>query len=112
MLVAPYYGGDQDDARAGWHEPLMERIRKLEFPQYMLDSLPVPGNKLTRQSILRLDHIMPLGKHHNSYQLGSVRLSEEALALLDDWLVWLVTGKLSMNTLLAMAREELLGLEL
>ncbi len=111
MLVAPYYGGDQDATRSGWHEPLVERIRKLEFPQYMLDSLPVTGKKVTRQSILRLDHIMPIGKHHNSYQLGPVRLSEEALALLDDWLVWLATGKLSTNTLLGLAREDLQALD-
>ena len=84
MLAAPYYGGDQDDTRAGWHEPLVERIRKLEFPQYMLDSLPVSGKKTTRQSILRLDHIMPLGKHYNSFELGTARLCDEALELLDE----------------------------
>lgn len=76
----------------------------------MLDSLPVTGKKVTRQSILRLDHIMPVGKHHNSCQLGSVKLSEEALALLDEWLVWLATGRLKMDTLLAMARDELQAL--
>jgi hypothetical protein len=57
MLVAPYYGADQDGTRAGWPPALVRRIRRGEYPQYICERLPLPGSD---ESILRLDQIQPL----------------------------------------------------
>jgi len=51
----------------------------------------MPGGE---ESILRLDHIQPIGKHHESIELTDYRLGEEALDIIDEWITWLITGKL------------------
>ena len=58
LLVAPYYGADKDGTRAGWNAAFVDRIRHAEYPQYMWDTLPIGGPDV---SILRLDHILPIG---------------------------------------------------
>ena len=35
MLVAPYYGSEMTNLRAGWHGALVERIQRCEYPQYI-----------------------------------------------------------------------------
>jgi hypothetical protein len=55
----------------------------------MMDMLPAPGST---ESLIRFDQAMPVGWHHNAYEQTGYRLSDEALALLDDWLRWLWTG--------------------
>jgi hypothetical protein len=64
FLVAPYYGTERTEGRAGWYPPFLSRIRQCEYPQFMLDTLP--GFKT--ESVLRFDHIQPVGKHHESYE--------------------------------------------
>jgi hypothetical protein len=54
-----------------------------------VDCLPIGGPS---QSILRLDHIQPVGVHGNSHVVTEHQLSVKALEVLDDWLVWLLTG--------------------
>ena len=41
MVVAPYYGVDRDGSRAGYNPELVQRIRHAEYPQFVLDSLPL-----------------------------------------------------------------------
>ena len=103
LLVAPYYGVEASEGRGGWHLPLVERIKKCEYPQFMLDQLP--GANF--QSVLRLDHIQPIGRHHNSWEPKPACLSDGALEVFDEWLTWLKTGDLDENTVLAMVRGEL-----
>src|SRR5205807_1023610 len=91
ILVAPYYGVDADGTRGGWPAPFVTRIRRCEYPQYLWDRLPLSG---PAESILRLDHLQPVGRHANAYELTRFRLGDEALVLLDEWLAWLMTGQL------------------
>ncbi|MFA6809978.1 MAG: hypothetical protein WCR47_02865 [Desulfoplanes sp.] len=93
-LVAPYYGADQGTGtRAGFKPQFVERIRHCEYPQFFWDSLPVPGS--TKESILRLDQIQPLGtRHREAFEATPYRLSDDALAIMDEWLEWKFTGNL------------------
>lgn len=104
LLAAPYYGADQDGSRGGWRPEFVKRIRHCEYPQYMWDSLP---NGRVRESILRLDHIQPIGRHTDTYELTGYRLTDEALKLLDEWLMWLQTGVLDAAGVLSMLRKDL-----
>ncbi|MFN8545541.1 MAG: hypothetical protein U0807_15225 [Candidatus Binatia bacterium] len=108
LLVAPYYGGDQDGTRGGWDPRMVDRIRRCEYPQYLWDKLPVAG---ATESILRLDHIQPIGRHSNACEVTSYCLSDEALGVLDEWLTWLTTGLLPSRGVLADVRNFLLGSE-
>lgn len=106
FLVAPYYGVEKTGQRGGWHPPLVERIRACEYPQYILDALPIGGGS---ESILRLDHIQPVGHHHTSLKPLPHRLTDDALAVVDEWIAWLVTERLEEKGVLRAARELLLS---
>jgi hypothetical protein len=105
ILVAPYYGAGRSGERAGWHQPFLDRMRACEYPQFLLDALPLGG---AAESVLRLDHIQPIGRHHDSYTGAKFKLSKDALELTDQWLVWLSTGVLATDSILAYARAQLL----
>jgi hypothetical protein len=107
LLVAPYYGVDQDGSRAGWRPDFVERIRACEYPQYVWDQLPLDGR--TSASILRLDHICPIGRHYRAYQLTDYELCPDALAVVDEWITWLVTGALGAASFLRDVREALMS---
>ena len=107
MLVIPAYGVDKDGSRAGYNEGLIKRIRRCEYPQYLLDCLPISG---PNESILRFDHIQPLGRHHDSVEFTQHCLSDEALSVFDEWLNWLVKGKPDKDSTLSWVREELINL--
>ncbi len=98
ILVAPYYGADKDGKRSGYNSELIERIRHAEYPQFLLDRLPIGGPK---ESILRFDHIQPVGLHYYAYEHSGYSLSAEAVELIiDDWLIWLFFGGLPSDSLL------------
>jgi len=102
LLVAPSFGADEDGRRAGYHRAFVERIWRMEYPQFMADHLPLPG---TKESILRFDQLQPLGAHHQSYKLTPYRLSPKACLLVQDWILWLLNGV--RGELLEGIREEL-----
>lgn len=106
LLAAPYYGADPGGATGGWKPEFVARIRHCEYPQYMWDGLPV-GSR--RESILRLDHLQPVGKHGKSYELSGFELHPDALEVVDEYLVWLLSGDLPGNTILKELRKEFLG---
>ena len=108
ILAAPYYGADLGGSTGGWRPEFVDRIRRCEYPQYMWDSLPISGR---RESILRLDHLQPVGKHGPSYELTDYELDAGALSVVDDYLTWLLQGALPIDSLLIDLRKELLGLD-
>ncbi|HEC99584.1 MAG TPA: hypothetical protein ENN18_04290 [Proteobacteria bacterium] len=108
MLVAPYYGSELTNFRAGWHDALVERIQQCEYPQYMWERLPI--NKTPCESILKFDQLQPLGKHYKAYELTDYVLCEDALDILDDWLIWLIANKLPKESNLYEIREALLDI--
>jgi len=91
------------NAAGGWPAPFVERIRRAEYPQYIWDQLPLQGGT---ESILRLDHLFPIGADPAAYRLENHRLSDEALVLLDEWVTWLLTDGLPSDGTLAMIRTE------
>ncbi len=98
IMVAPYYGVDKDGRRAGYNQKLVQRIKHAEYPQFILDFLPIPGPK---QSLLRLDHIQPIGNHYNSYEYTGYCLSDESVEMiLNDWLQWFLFGGLPPSSLI------------
>jgi len=107
LLVAPYYGAEQSGSRGGFPPEFVKRIRHCEYPQYMWDILPIGGSS---ESILRLDHVQPIGRHANSYEILPYRLSDEAIEIVDTHLAWLLTGSLRAESILADIRAGLLEL--
>lgn len=105
LLVAPYYGRDEGTGtRSGFSDAFVERVRQCEYPQFFWDMLPLTG---TDESIMRLDHIQPVGNHHDTYGLTDYRLSDDALILLDEWVNWYIFECLDENSLLADAMKAL-----
>ncbi|NPU91930.1 MAG: hypothetical protein HPY82_08450 [Gammaproteobacteria bacterium] len=89
-LVAPFYGVTKTQGRAGYSDAFVERVRHCEYPQFHWDKLPFPSD--TEESILRLDHLQPIGAHYESYKLTGYTLSEPGLRIVDDMLSWLLWG--------------------
>lgn len=105
MSVAPYYGAESDGKRGGWKPEFVKRAKACEYPQVMWDMLPI--STLTDESILRLDHVQPIGRHADSFKPTEFSLCEDALKILDDWQLWLQTGLLPEDSVLFMYRQEL-----
>ncbi len=108
VLVAPYYGIDEGHTRAGFNPEFIKRVRRCEYPQFMWDQLPIGGS--TSESLLRLDHIQPVGRHQDSIELTEYRLSEDALMILDDWLGWLIKGNIDEESFLYSLKEDFLNI--
>ena len=106
VLVAPYYGATQDGNRGGYKPDFVERIRHCEYPQFFWDQLPISGPE---ESILRLDHLQPIGNHYKAYQLSEHKLSEDALEVVNELFRLLIWGEIPENSLIAMYREEILS---
>ena len=106
ILAVPYYGADEGYNRAGFRPALLEKIKHATYPQLFLDKLPLPGSDF---SVLRLDHVQPIGSHYNAYERTGYRLSEDALAVMDEWLDWYIYDQILENGIILdfqMAIEE------
>ena len=88
VLVAPYYGADQDGSRAGFKPEFLDRIRHGHYPQFIWDALPLSSK--TKDSILRLDHLQPLGRDKKTIECTQWKLSSEAMVIVYDWISWLL----------------------
>ncbi len=104
FLIAPYYGADRGGKRGGWRPEFVQRIRRAEYPQYMWDRLPIGG---ANESILRVDHIQPIGAHNEAVRPTSYGLTADALEILDEWLTWFLKNRLAKDGVLSFLREEL-----
>lgn len=104
VLVAPYYGADRGGNRGGWKPEFIQRIRRAEYPQYSWDQLPIPG---ASESVLRLDHLQPLGENSQAVELLPYRLSEDAALIIEEWLSWFRTGALDEDGMLTYFRSEI-----
>lgn len=106
LLVAPYYGTEQNGARAGWPPPLVQRIKNCVYPQFMWEILPAKKSP----SILRLDHIQHIGLDKSNYDRYNInkmafKLSEKALHVLDSQLNWMLNNILHEDDLQCLLRE-------
>jgi hypothetical protein len=107
LIAAPYYGADQGGSSGGWKPEFVARIRRCEYPQYLWDQLPLSGRN---ESVLRLDHLQPVGRHGESYELTDFELHEEALGLVDEYLSWLLLGGFPQDSIVSEIRSVLLGI--
>lgn len=88
-IVAPAYG-TAPEKRATVNPELLKRFRRCEYPNYMCLWLPGEDDP----SVVRLDQMQPIGTHYQNYTLTKFMLCKDALACLDDWMIWLFTGVL------------------
>ena len=109
VFVAPFYGAERGGGRAGFPEEFVSRVRRCDYPQYLWDRLPIGSPP--QGSMLRLDHIQPLGRNPNAYESTGHCLSDHALLVLDEWLNWLFEGDLPREAVLHDVRKGLLGTE-
>lgn len=110
LLVAPYYGTDEGGKRAGFSPAFLDRVLKCEYSRFMLEWLPIDGSP--GGSLLRIDHIQPIGSHHNSLEPTAWRLNDKALKTLDEWIWWHLEGKLEEDTNIAITRGLFLDMDL
>ena len=108
LLVAPFYGGETSVKRGGFPKEFLERVRRCEFPQYMCERLPPKG---TSESLLRFDHIQPIGRHHDSIEWTEFCLAQDAMAIIDEWITWVMTGLLPENGLVFPTRQQFLSMD-
>jgi hypothetical protein len=106
ILVAPFYGAAPNSSRGGWPEPFVDRIRHVEYPQYVWDVLPLSVSTAS-MSILRLDHLFAVGADPANWQTEPYVLGPDALGVIDDWTGWLLAGRLPADSALAYLRAEL-----
>jgi len=109
LIIAPAYGTTQSGKRGGWNQELVMRIRHCEYPQYIWDNLPISAD--SEESIIRLDHIQPIGNHPAAFEITKYKLDEEALKVVDDWMSWLFTGLIDEDGILHDIRFDLRNLE-
>jgi len=91
ILAAPYYS-----CESRWNKEFVERIMRCSYSQYMFDVLPGPGG---RESILRLDHVQPIGAHGEAYEPVGFTLADLALDLVEQQFRWFRTGVLARSEL-------------
>jgi len=108
ILVVPYYGVDEGEKRAGFNPEFIKRVRQCVYPQFMWDKLPVQG---AIESIMRLDHLQPIGKHHDTIELTNYRLSKDAIMILDEWLRWLLYGDFAEDSMLLFFKNQIQEIE-
>lgn len=107
VLVAPSYGADES-RRSGYTPELIARIQRCEYPQFIWDILPIHSQ--TKESIIRLDQLQPVGKSTDSIEFTNYCLTEEALGLVYEWMEWLMTGQVDEDSLFNEYREFLRSL--
>lgn len=106
LLVAPYYGVEGGASRGGFKQSFVDRIRRCEYPQYFWDRLPLGAG----ESILRLDHLQPIGRDASSYEWTPFHLSDDALKTMNEWMTWLLTGKLTKDGVIEAFRKDFMEL--
>jgi len=108
-IIVPYFGASQEN-RAGFPKEFVERVKAAEYPNFYWDKLPI-SNREKEGSICKLDFAFPFGKHHDSLECTSYRLSADALTIIHEWMRWLFSGYMDPNGFLKLYRDELLEMK-
>lgn len=107
ILIAPFYGVEQDGQRAGYNPQFIKQVRRLKYPQFLWDKLPSNN----QESLLRLDHLQPIGTGRGSYKLTGYRLGRDALEIVDELFQWLIWERPPPEDgLIAMFREDIVSI--
>jgi len=103
ILLAPSYS-----VQDAYSEELCERIRRCEYPQFMWDDLPI--GETEKESLIRFDHLQPVGRSKKSVEFTKYCLSEKAIAFIMDWVNWLISGYLDEASIFCETRSVLMSL--
>lgn len=101
LLIAPYYGVEQDGSRAGIPREFKKRIQYCCYKQFMWDCLP----HTSKESFLRFDQIQAIGRNKASIDILPYKLSKEAVAIVDQWLKWIFKNELDFEKDLGLFRS-------
>jgi hypothetical protein len=107
-LVAPFFGRDEGTGkRAGFSEAFVNRVKHCEYPRFIWDKLPIDG---AEESILRLDHLLPMSTLEVAFKKTPWKLSEEAFFIVKEWFEWYYLNRLPerKDSMLPVIRIELL----
>jgi hypothetical protein len=102
ILIAPFVGVDQDGTRAGYPPDFVEHVRCCEYPQFIYEKLPISS---VNESFLRLDQIQSIGKDLDSFELTAYCLSNDAMDIIDEWIIWIFTGMLPTDGIINDVRK-------
>lgn len=83
VLLAPSYS-----VKNHFSEEFCERVRRCEYPQFMWGDLPIGGTE--NGSIIRFDHLQPVGRSKKSIEFTEYCLSEKAIAFILQWIDWFI----------------------
>ncbi len=110
LILTPYYGSKPTSTRGGYNIEWVNRIRLCEYPQCMWDLLPIRGGS---SSILRFDHTQAISGHYRAVQVTPFRLSDEAVRIVLEWYLWLLSGADAPppGSVLGTIRDELIVLD-
>lgn len=89
--VLPFYSVN-GGSTAAWNPDFVKAIQLAMYPQYLWDRIP---NEDSEGSILRFDNVVTIGREPSNYKLTKYRLSDDAMALVDEWFYWCQTGQLA-----------------
>ncbi len=96
IVVAPYYTAIKPGELPRYSPELLELVQRLRFPQFFYEHLPHPGGA---PSILRFDQLQAVPAQERAfYEPTAWRLSDHALALIDELLEWQIWGGLPADS--------------
>lgn len=104
VLLAPSYS-----VKEAFNSDFCERIRRCEYPQFMWDYLPIGGAE--KGSLIRFDHLQPVGRSNKSVELTKYCLSERAMAFIMEWVDWLLSGHMVRESEFCETRSFLMEME-
>ncbi len=102
LLVAPYYGITKSQKRSGFNSAFIERVRHIEYKQFLYDELP---HSKGEPSILRFDHVMPIGANTKSYRSLGYELGNEAMQIFREYLQWNIFGGVESDAFILQFKE-------
>ena len=92
ILVAPFFTAEQGPDRKGYTPAFVERVRRCEYPQFFWDTLPESKSGAT--SLMKLDHIQPVGRNHSVVEVTNYKLSDLAVEIMKQFLDWFLHDQL------------------
>jgi hypothetical protein len=97
IMAVPVYGADQYD------EQIRRRMEIYDFANVFY--LPADTALGFDEGFARLDHMQPVSEHHLSRHRG-LRLADEALAVLHEWTMRLLTNSKPVDSIIEQYRSE------
>lgn len=102
ILAAPSYSAD-----IGFSNEFCERVKRCEYPQFLWDNLPIGSTD--KGSIIRFDHLQPIGKSKKSVEFTNYCLSDKAMTFVMEWIDWLLTGTMDKESAFCKTRSFLMS---